>query len=94
MIVLVTCNYEEDPIKNDGARVLTTLYIDFRCSRAANSAVHGRICPNFELTRTLIVVFVTCKYEEDPIKNMKAPECLKHFLHQKSMCFFQTLKGS
>ena len=29
MHVLVTCKYEEDPIKNEGARVFTTLYIDF-----------------------------------------------------------------
>ena len=29
MVVLVTCKYEEDPIKNEGARVLTRLYIDF-----------------------------------------------------------------
>ena len=29
MYVLITCQYEEDPIKNRGARVLTTLYINF-----------------------------------------------------------------
>ena len=29
MVVLVTCNYEEDPIKNEGARVLTRLYVNF-----------------------------------------------------------------
>ena len=29
MDVLVTCQYEEDPIKNRGARVFTTLYINF-----------------------------------------------------------------
>ena len=29
MDVLITCKYEEDPIKNGGARVLTTLYINF-----------------------------------------------------------------
>ena len=26
MVVLVTCKYDEDPIKNEGARVLTRLY--------------------------------------------------------------------
>ena len=26
MVVLVTCKYEEDPIKNGGARVLLRLY--------------------------------------------------------------------
>ena len=29
MDVLITCEYEEDPIKNRGARVFTTLYINF-----------------------------------------------------------------
>ena len=29
MVVLVTCKNEEDPIKSEGARVVTTLYIDF-----------------------------------------------------------------
>ena len=29
MVVLVTCKTEEDPIKNEGARVFTTLYINF-----------------------------------------------------------------
>ena len=29
IVVLVTCNNEEDPIKNEGARVLTSLLLDF-----------------------------------------------------------------
>ena len=29
MDVLVTCKYEEDPIKNEGARVVKTLYSNF-----------------------------------------------------------------
>ena len=29
MSVLVACKNEEDPIKNEGARVVTTLFIDF-----------------------------------------------------------------
>ena len=29
MNVLVTCKYEEDPIKNEGAGVVTTLYSNF-----------------------------------------------------------------
>ena len=33
MIVLLTCKNKEDPIKNEGARVLTTLYIDFSDSQ-------------------------------------------------------------
>ena len=40
-----------------------------RRPRAANSAVHGRIWPNFELVQDFMAVLVTCKNEEDPIKN-------------------------
>ena len=29
MVVLVTCKNEDDPIENEGARVLATLYINF-----------------------------------------------------------------
>ena len=36
MVVLVTCKNEEDPIKNEGARVVTTLLI-FKILRGANS---------------------------------------------------------
>ena len=41
----------------------------FRRSRAANSAVLGRIWLKFELVRDIIDVLVTCKYEDDLIKN-------------------------
>ena len=44
----------------------------FKCSRAANSAVRGRILRNFELVRDIMVVLHTCKNEEDPIKNEDA----------------------
>ena len=38
MVVLVTCKNEEDPIKNEGTRVFTTLYINF-------SDAQGQITP-------------------------------------------------
>ena len=40
--------------------------------RSANSTVLGRIWPNFELVRDIMVVLVICKYDEDPIKNERA----------------------
>ena len=43
----------------------------FRRSRAANSEVHGRIWPNFELIQALMYLIVTCKYEMNPIKNVR-----------------------
>ena len=75
MHVLVTCKNEDDQFKNEGARVFTRflplqVYGDFsRRSRAANSAVLGPIWLNFKLVRDVMDVLVTCKYEEDPIKN-------------------------
>ena len=74
MVVLVTCKNEEDPIKNEGTRVLTRFpqYKSmrfFRHSRAASSAVLGRIWLKFELVCDIIDVLVICKYEEDPLKN-------------------------
>ena len=70
MVILVTCKNEEDLIKNEDARVLTTLNIDFfNHSRAANSAVKGRIWLKFELIQDVMVILVTSKNEEDLIKN-------------------------
>ena len=40
-----------------------------RCSRTANSTVLGPIWPNFKLIRDVMNVLVTCKNEDDPIKN-------------------------
>ena len=36
--------------------------------RAANSAVQGRIWLKFEVIQDVMVILVTSKYEEDPIK--------------------------
>ena len=41
----------------------------FRRSRAANSEVSSGILPKFKLIQAFIVVLITCKNEEDPIKN-------------------------
>ena len=59
---LVVCKNKEDPIKNEGTRVVTTLFIDF-------SDAQGQITPKFKLIRAFIVDLFTCKNEEDPSKN-------------------------
>ena len=72
MDVLITCKYEEDLIKNEGARVVTTLYITFsvfKRARADNSGIGGGIWPKFELIQAFMHVLVTCKNELDQIKN-------------------------
>ena len=50
MHVLVTCKNEDDSIKNEGARVVTILFLSlcfFRRSRAANNVVHDQILTEF-----------------------------------------------
>ena len=93
MHVLVTCKNEEDPIQNEGARVVTIflpLYVCgeiFRSSRVANSSVYRPIMLNFELSPGFMIVLVTCKNEEDTIKNEEA----RVFT---TLLIFQTPKGS
>ena len=70
MVILVTCKNEEDPIKNEGTRVVTRLYVDF-------SDTQGQLTPKsvvksgkkFKLIQAFMVTLVTCKNEEDQIKN-------------------------
>ena len=46
----------------------TTLNIDFSHRQGQITAVKGQIWLKFELIRDLMVILVTSKYEEDPIK--------------------------
>ena len=59
MGLLVACKNEEAPIKNEGARVVTTLFIYFS---------QGQLTPKFKLIQAFIVVIIVCKNEEDPFK--------------------------
>ena len=56
MNVLVTCKYEEDPIKNEGARVLTRLYDVFFFSDAQGQLTpksEAEFCPNLNSSKLL-----------------------------------------
>ena len=67
MVFLVTCKNEEDPIENEGTRVLTTLYIDFSDTKGQLTPV---VCSaEIQIIIAFIAILVTCKNEEDPIKN-------------------------
>ena len=71
MVALVTCKNEEDPIKNEGARVVTTMLhypSILRCSRAANSLIGDGILTKFKLICAFIVVLLICKNEYDLFK--------------------------
>ena len=75
MHVIVTEKNEEDQIKNEGARVATAfiplqVYVDYsRRSMAANFTVQSESWATIELIQAFMVVLITCKNEEDPIKN-------------------------
>ena len=62
MVVLVTCKNGEDPIKNEDARVVTTLKINFKDAQGIGNV----ILTKFKLIQALIIVLLICKYEEDP----------------------------
>ena len=69
IVVLVTCKNEEDPIKIEGTRVLTSIYVGFSdaqgeliCSQRWNTGEIGTH-PSFML------ILATCKNEKDPIKH-------------------------
>ena len=95
MGVLVACKNEEDQIKNEGARVVTTLFIDFFTrSRTGNSEVGDGILPKFKVIRALMVGLVICKNEEDPSIN-EGTRVVTTFPPLISLWgFFQTLKAS
>ena len=86
MYVIFTCKYEMDLIKNSREKVATPFYPFkvygdfFRPSRAANSAVGGRIWLNFKLLQALTHVIITCKYEKDQIKNSREKVATPFFL--------------
>ena len=64
MVVLVTCKNEEDQIKSEGARVVTTLFI-----KDAQWQANSEVSNGIKLIQAFIVGLVTCKNEVDPFKN-------------------------
>ena len=87
MNVLITCQYEEDPIKNRGARMFTTLYINF-------SDVQGQITldlvvvsdRNLNLSKLLCMSLLPARMRRIDSK-MKELECSQDVSH-KSMEIF------
>ena len=93
MGVLVACKNEEDPIKNEGARVVTTLFIDF-------SDPQGQLTPklvmessrNSNSFKLLWMVLLPARMKKIHPK-MKALQGSQHFSHYKSMKIFPDAQG-
>ena len=91
MNVLVTCKYEEDPFKNEGARVLT-LYSNF--SDAQGKITIGLVVsdPNFNSFKLSCMSLLPERMRMIDSK-MKELECSQDFSHYKSMGFFPNAQG-
>ena len=65
MDVLVTCKYEENRIKNEGATVVTTLYSNFSDAQGQITLVLMSVSGRNLYTQAFMHVLVTCKNEDD-----------------------------
>ena len=93
MIVLITCKYEKDRIKNRGARVFTALYINF-------SDVQGQIplvlvvVSGHNLNSSKLSCMSSLPTRMRLIKlKMKELECSQDFPHYKSIGIFSDAQG-
>ena len=93
MNVLVTCKYEEDPIKNEGARVVTTLYSNFSYAQGQITlvfvSVSGR---NLNSSKLSCMSSLPARMRMIDSK-MKELECSQDFSHYKSMGIFPDAQG-
>ena len=93
MDVLVTCKYEEDPIKNEAARVLTTLYSNFSDAQGHITqvlvVVSGR---NSNSSKLSCMSSLPARMRMIDSK-MKELECSQDFSHYKSMGIFPDAQG-
>ena len=93
MIVLITCNYEEDRIKNEGARVFTTLIFNFSDAQGQitleSVVVSGRKSNSSKLL-CMSSLPARMKMIESKMKELGWSQ---DFSHYKSMGFFPDAQG-
>ena len=93
MDVLITCKYEEDPIKNRGARVVTTLYVNFSDAQGQitlkSVALSGR---NSNSSKLSCISLLSARMKMIQSK-MNELEWSQHFSHYKSMGIFLDAQG-
>ena len=93
MDVLVTCKYEEDPIKNEGARVDTTLYSNFSDAQGQITlvlvSVSGRNLNSFKLS---CMSSLPARIRMIDSK-MKELECSQDFSHYVYLEIFPDAQG-
>ena len=93
MGILVACKNKEDPIKNEGARVVTTLFINFSDAQGEltpKSVMES--CQNSNSSEFLWLVLLSARMKKIHPK-MKVLEWSQHFSHYKSMGIFPDTQG-
>ena len=93
MDVLITCKYEEDPIKNRGARVFTTLYVNFSDAQGQitleSVVVSGR---NLNSSKLSCMSSLPARMRIMKSK-MKELECSQDYSNYMSMGIFPDAQG-
>ena len=93
MDALISCKYEEDPIKNEGARVVTTLYINISDAQGQITlvlvVVFGR---NLNSSKLSCMSSLPARMRMINLK-MKELECSQDFSHYQSMGIFPDTQG-
>ena len=93
MDVLITCKYEEDLIKNRGAREFTTLYVNFLDTQGQitleSVVVSGR---NLNSSKFSCMSSLPARMRMIESK-MKELECSQDYSHYKSMGIFPDAQG-
>ena len=93
MVVLLTCKNEEDPIKKRGARVFTTLYVNFSDAQGQitlkSVVVSGRNLNSSKLP-CMSSLLARMRMIESKMKEL---ECSQGFSHYKSMGIFPDAQG-
>ena len=90
---LVACKNEEDPIKNERARVVTTLFINFSDAQGEltpKSVMES--CQNSKSSQLLWLVLLSARMKKIHPK-MKVLEWSQHISHYKSMGIFPDAQG-
>ena len=93
MVVLLTCKNKEDPIKNEEARVFTTLYIDFSDAQGQITLESVVVSsPTWNSSKLSCMSLLPTRMKIHT--KIKELEWSQHFSHYKSMGIFKTPKGS
>ena len=93
MNVLITCKYEEDPIKIRGAKAFKTLYVNFSDAQG-QITLESVVVSGQNLNSSKLSCMPSLPARMRMIESkMKELECSQNFFHYKSMGIFPDAQG-